>query len=253
MKRQRVFDHHGAVHEGLFNSYTGFLIDLTCEQNRYAIVHPYHQMDPARLTVAPLSCPVCQEITAGGPGAPPHPAELTLTHAQAVLAHADRQRRVPALDNEGLRLAFEGMARRGGMGDPPATTLYPLVQEHLADLLTERALSVPVGTPEAWVRYTRFTGGAVTAPVCVGDRLLYDGTASGLWMVAEVDAIEEDAKDGVVVTLLYKDWPPPRRWESGKLSRWFSKLDRTSSSPPDALLPDSTDQSGTGPAGESTA
>lgn len=220
MDHHNVIDHQGAVHEGLFNAHTGFLIDLACGAGRYEIVHPYRQLDPARITEAPLSCPSCKEINAGGPAAPPHLNDLTREHAKAVLALADRRGYPPALDHEGLRLAFEAL----DLTNPPAEKLYPLIREHLTTMLTERALTVPEGTPKVLVEYRRYTGGIVQAPIGVGDRLMRNGIVSGHWPIVEVTAIK-NTPNGVVVTVRDKD-QRPFDWTASKVTRRFFKLDR---------------------------
>jgi hypothetical protein len=220
VRHQNVIDHQGAVHEGLFNAHTGFLINLACGAGRFTVVHPYERLDPARLTGAPPTCPTCAAITSGAPGAPPHLADVTRAHAAAVIARADRRGHPPILDNEALRLAFTDI-------DPteaPAENLYPLIREHLADVLTDRALTVPDGTPNVLVSYTRFTGGTVRAPVGVGDRLMYDGIASGHWPISDVTAVE-DAPGEVVVTLR-EDNDRQRRWTADEVTRHFLKIDR---------------------------
>ncbi|MFH8805290.1 hypothetical protein ACH4F6_38075 [Streptomyces sp. NPDC017936] len=214
MDRRNVTGHDGTVHEGLFNTHTGFLIDLTCDENRYAVVRHYEKLDPARLTDAPLTCAGC---TAAAGGDAPHPADLARACADVVLAYADRRGHVPPLDNEALRLAFvriasddgelrpvfERLAR--GVYDPEnnyrVEPLYPLIREHLTDDLTARALTVPEGTPEVLIRYTRWTGGSVQVPIGVGDRLVWDGLASGHWdrftvLVVEHGGIIAQSDDG---------------------------------------------------------
>ena len=221
MQRNRVIGHQGEVHDGLFNAYTGFLIDLACEAGRYAVVRHYEHLDPARITEAPLSCPSCMAANSPDPTAPPHRGRATLEQAKAVLSRADQRGYPPPLDDEGLRLAFEAL----GWDHPPARTLYPLIREHLTDMLTDRALTVPDGVPSVLVEYTRYTGGTLKAPIGVGDRLMHDGIASGNWSRVRVDAIE-DTPDGVVVTVTEKDWPHPRKWTGPDVTRWFLKLDR---------------------------
>ncbi|MCX4791991.1 hypothetical protein OG369_39780 [Streptomyces sp. NBC_01221] len=224
MKQSNVTGHRGDIHDGLFNSHTGFLIDLACDAGRYEVVHPYERLDPARITEAPLSCPSCKAANSTDPTAPPHRGRLALEHAKAVLACADQRGYPPPLDDEGLRLAFLAL----GLEDPPAERLYPLIREHLTDMLTDRALTVPEGIPSVLVHYTRYTGGTLQAPIGVGDRLMHDGIASGNWHVVKVDAVEDTA-DGVVVTVSEKDWPHPRKWTGPDITRWFLKLDRAPS------------------------
>ena len=220
MDHRNVTDHQGAVHEGLFNASTGFLIGLACGAGRYEIVHHFERLDPARISEAPLSCPTCKKIDAAEPDAPPHLSSLTREHAEAVLALTDRRGFPPALDNEGLRLAFAAL----NSADPPVEELYPLVREHLTTMLTERALTVPEGTPEILVEYTRYTGGTVQAPIGVGDRLMYNGIASGHWPVVEVTAIDT-TPDGIFVSVSEKN-QRPYRWSAEDISRRFFKLDR---------------------------
>lgn len=215
MDRRNVTGHDGTVHEGLFNSHTGFFIDVACDAGRYAAVHHYEKLDPARLTDDAATCAGCTAAVTGGA---PHPAAVARSVADVVLADADRRGFAPPLDNEALRLAFvriapgvdgelrpvfERLAR--GVYDPGnsfrAEPLYPLIQEHLTDDLTARARVVPEGTPEVLVRYTRFTGGDVQVPVGVGDRLVKDGIASGHWdrftvLVVERGAIIAQSDDG---------------------------------------------------------
>lgn len=233
MDRRNVTGHEGAVHEGLFNSYTGDFIDVACDAGRRAVVHPYEKLNPARLTEDALSCTGCRAAAAG---TSPHPADVARECAAAVLAEADGRGYPPALDNEGLRLAFtrlvpssgdrrslfERLAR--GVYDPERSyqtePLYALIQEHLADLMTERALEVPEGTPRVTVEYTRWTGGKVQAPVGVGDRLMRNGVASGIWYTVTVTAVEQAG-----VTVEDEDGRA-RRWDRQDFHAWFFKLDR---------------------------
>ncbi|RLU82549.1 hypothetical protein CTZ27_29945 [Streptomyces griseocarneus] len=215
----RVTDHQGAVHTALFNAYTGFLIDLACGAGRYRAVHHYEKFDPARLADAPLSCLTCAAVDAGGPDAPRSVADTTRELAARVLAHADSRGYAHGMDNEALRLSFVAL----GLDTPKK--LYPLIREHLTAAMTQRALTVPDGTPRVLVKYTRFTGGTLMVPVGVGDRLMHDGVASGIWYTVKVTAIEK-RPSGVVVTVLEKDWPHPSEWGDADFTRWFSKLDR---------------------------
>ncbi|MFF4531698.1 hypothetical protein ACFY1P_20800 [Streptomyces sp. NPDC001407] len=215
----RVADHQGAAHTALFNAYTGFLIDLACGTDRHQAVHHYEKFDPARLTDAPLSCPACAAIDAGGPGAPQSVADTTRELAARVLALADSRGYAHELDNEALRLSFAAL----GLGT--SERLYPLIREHLTAAMTQRALTVPDGTPRVLVKYTRYTGGTLMVPVGVGDRLMYDGVASGIWYTARVTAVEE-RPNGIVVTVLEKDWPHPSEWNAADFTRRFFKLDR---------------------------
>lgn len=164
-------------------------------------------------------------------------ADVACEIATAVLAEADGRGYPPSLDNEGLRLAFvrlvpdsgkqrpvfERLAR--GVYDPENSyrtePLYALVREHLADKLTERALEAPAdGTPRVFVEYTRYTGGTVQAPVGVGDRLMRNGVASGIWYTVTVTAVEPAG-----VTVQGEDgWT--RRWDRSDFHLWFFKLDR---------------------------
>ena len=194
MDRRNVTGHDGTVHQGLFNSHTLDFIDLACDAGRYAVVHHYAKLDPARLTEDALTCAGC---TAAVTGATPHPADVARKCADAVLTDADHRGCPPALGNEGLERAFARLAPAAdelrplferlarGVYDPEnnyrSEPLYPLIREHLADDLTERARVVPEGTPEVLVRYMRYTGGDVLVPVDVGDRLVKDGLASGHW------------------------------------------------------------------------
>lgn len=238
MDRRNVTGLNGLVHEGLFNSHTGFLIDVTCDANRYAVVEPYTQFNPALLTGAPATCTSCQAILDGAPGTPRHPADIARECAHLVLADADNRGYPPELDNEGLRLAFLRLASGAGdlhslftrlargAYDPQNSyrtqPLYALTRELLADALTERAMEVPANTPEVLIRYTRYTGGKLQAPVGVGDRLTYDGLASGHWPTGTVTAVEDS---GVLVD--FHDGFPPRRYKRHEVSRWFAfKRDR---------------------------
>ncbi|MER7487968.1 hypothetical protein ABTY20_19080 [Streptomyces sp. NPDC126497] len=214
MDRRNVIGLDGTVHQGLLNSHTGDFIGPACDAGRHAVVRPYEKLDPARLTEDVLTCIGC---TAAVTGETAHPADVARTVADAVLADADRRGHLPPLDNEALRLAFvriagdagelrpvfERLAR--GVYDPEnnyrAEPLYPLIKEHLADDLTARALTVPEGTPDIRVRYTRWTGGNVQVPVGVGDRLVWDGIASGHWdrftvLVVERGGIIAQSDDG---------------------------------------------------------
>lgn len=238
MDRRNVTDHPGTVHpgtvhEGLLNSYDGSLIGFTCGARHHDILRLNSMPDPAHLTEAPATCTGCRAAVTGET---PHPADVARECADAVLADADRRGYPPSLDDEGLRLAFvrltpdsgelrpvfERLAR--GVYDPEnsyrAEPLYPLIKEHLADWLTERALKVPEGTPKVLVEYTRHTGGTVQVPVGVGDRLMRCGVASGIWYTATVTAIETSG-----VTVQDKDgWT--RRWDRHDFHHWFFKLDR---------------------------
>ncbi|MFD4243656.1 hypothetical protein ACFWP3_18970 [Streptomyces sp. NPDC058525] len=72
------------------------------------------------------------------------------------------------------------------------------------------------------VRYVRYTGGEFQAPVGVGDRLTYDGLASGHWPTGTVTAVENS---GVLVD--FRDGFPPRHYRRHEVSRCFAfKLDR---------------------------
>jgi hypothetical protein len=238
MDRRNVTGLNGLVHEGLFNSHTGFLIDVACDANRYAVVEPYTQFDPVLLTGDPATCSGCRALLDGANGAPRHPADVARECAHAVLADADNRGYPPALDDEGMRLAFVRLAPEAGdlrplferlargVYDPQNSyrtePLYALTREHLVDTLTERALEVPAGSPEVMIRYTRYTGGEIQAPVGVGDRLTYDGLASGHWPTGTVTAVEDS---GVLVD--FHNGFPPRHYKRHEVSRWFAfKLDR---------------------------
>lgn len=221
MERRSVVGHQGAVHEGLFNTYTDFLIDLACGVGRYEAVHPYEQLDPARLTGKSLSCPACTAMAAGRPDGPRHLDDVTREYAEAVRALADRRGYPPAMDNDGIRRAFVAL----DPVQPPAERLYPLIQEHLAEMMTERARTVPEGTPTVLVEYQRYTGGTIQVPVGAGDRLSYDGVASGLWHRVTVLAVEE-TPGGIAVTVQEDDWPHSRRYGADQFSRWYFKVDR---------------------------
>ncbi|MFF7250514.1 hypothetical protein ACFZBU_42365 [Embleya sp. NPDC008237] len=222
MDRRNVTDHEGTVHEGLLNAHTGFLIELACGAGRYKVVHPYEQLDPARLTDAPLSCASCTEVTTAGPSACWHLYVVTRQHAEAILALADRHGYAPGLDEEALRLA---LLETRAPADRPTRELYPLITEHLTDMLTERALTTHEGTPRVLVEYQRHTGGTVQAPIGIGDRLMYDGTASGLWSIVEVTAVE-DTPSGTVVTVC-ESGRFARRWPADEISSLFFLLDRS--------------------------
>ncbi|MER5372546.1 hypothetical protein [Streptomyces sp. NPDC002553] len=238
MDRRNVTALNGLVHEGLFNSHTGLLIDVACDANRHAVVEPYTQFDPMQLTEDPATCTGCRALLDGAQGAPRHPADVARECAAAVLADADNRGYPPTLDDEGLRLAFvrlapdagdlralfERLAR--GVYDPQNSyrtePLYALIREYLVDTLTERALEVPDGTPEVMVWYVRYTGGELQAPVGVGDRLTYDGLASGHWDTGTVTAVEDS---GVLVD--FHNGLPPRRYQRHEVCRWFAfKRDR---------------------------
>lgn len=45
MDHKNLIGHDGAVHEGLLNSHTGFLIDVACDAGRYSVVHHYEHLD----------------------------------------------------------------------------------------------------------------------------------------------------------------------------------------------------------------
>lgn len=221
MEHKNVVGHDGRVHEGLFNAHTGFLIRLNCGQSRYEVVEPYEQLDPARIVEAPLSCGWCQQVTAAGPMAHLSIENVTRGHAVAVLSQADCAGRVPALDNEGLRLALAAV-------DPvraPSRELYDLIREHLVEALTERALTKPEGVPEVLVAYRRYTGGTVQAPIGCGNMLMRNGVASGFWTIVEVAAIEQQP-GGVLVGLREPDGRV-YQWAARDVGRRFFKLDRT--------------------------
>lgn len=228
MDRRNVTGHDGTVHEGLLNSHTGDFIDVACDAGRRSVVHPYEKLESARLTGNPLSCAGCQSSTK---------ADVARECADAVLAEANGRGYPPAMDDEGLRLAlhrlvpvagemrplFERLAR--GVYDPENSyrtePLYAVIREHLADSMTDRALEAPAdGTPRVLVEYTRYTGGKVQAPVGVGDRLMRNGVASGIWYTATVTAVESAG-----VTVRDEDGQL-RRWDRSDFHRWFFKLDR---------------------------
>ncbi|WP_331732029.1 hypothetical protein OG613_47320 (plasmid) [Streptomyces sp. NBC_00015] len=240
MDRRNVTGLNGLVHEGLFNSHTGFLIDVACHADRYAVVEPYTQFDPVLLTEDPATCTGCRVLLGGIQGGPRHPADIARECADAVLADADNRGYPPALDDEGMRLAFVRLAPDAGglrplfkrlargVYDPlnsyRTEPLYALTQEHLVDTLTERAMVVPAGTPEVLIRYVRFTGGELQVPVGVGDRLTYDGLASGHWDTGTVTAVENS---GILVDV--HNGLPPRHYERHEVSRSFAfKRDRAS-------------------------
>ncbi|MFB7836194.1 hypothetical protein [Streptomyces sp. NPDC056056] len=238
MDRRNATGLNGLIHEALFNSHTGFLIDVTCDATRYTVVKHYAQFDPALLTDAPATCTGCRTILDAAPGAPRHPADTARECADIVLADADNRGYPPTLDDEGLRLAFarlapgtghlrplfEDLAR--GVYDPQNSyrtqPLYALTREHLADTLTERALKVPANTPKVLVRYVRHTGGELQVPVGVGDLLTGDGIASGHWPTGTVTAVETS---GVLVD--FHDSYPPRHYHRHEVPRCFAfKRDR---------------------------
>ncbi|MEY9842495.1 hypothetical protein [Streptacidiphilus sp. EB103A] len=190
-------------------------------------MHPYHQLDPARRTDAGLSCAVCRGIEAADPAAPRHLGELAREHADAVLARADRRGYPPSLSSDGLRQSLAALYPDRA----PDEKLYPLIREHLVTSLTERAMTVPPGTPEVLVEYTRYTGGTLRAPIGPGDRLMHDGVAGGNWSISHVVAVRSTA-DGVQVTLR-EDGRPPARWTAPNVTRWFLKLDRGPLAPAD--------------------
>ncbi len=220
MDHKNVIDHGGEVHDGLFNGYIGFLIRLNCGASRYQVVEPYRRLDAARITIAPVSCWRCQQVAATAPAAEESVENLTRGYAGAVLAQADCAGRVPELDNEGLRLALAALDAVG----PPSQVLYGLIREHLVDVLTERALAKPDGVPEVLVEYRRYTGGTVQAPIGVGDRLMRNGVASGIWTIVEVAAIEE-SPSGVIVSLR-EEGGPVHSWAARDVARRFLMLDR---------------------------
>ncbi|MFF8786764.1 hypothetical protein [Streptomyces sp. NPDC015125] len=219
MEHKNLIGHDGVVHEGLLNGHTGFLVDVTCDAGRFAVVHPYEKLDPARVTETPLSCPACAAANAPAAG-PLHRGHLAHQYAEDVLALADSRGYPPAGDDEGLRLAFVALGEKV----PPSRRLYPLIREHLTDMLTERALAVPEGVPQVLVPYTRYTGGTVQAPAGPGDRLMSDGVASGHFPIVRVEAVEE-SPTGIIVTVREKGWHP-FTWPAHELGRCFFKLDR---------------------------
>jgi hypothetical protein len=224
MDRHYATGHDGAVHEALFNSYTGFLIGLACGASRYQVVHHGQYFDPDRLTLDPPTCPGCVRAISTAPET--HMDAITRAYAEAVLTRADARGYPPELDNEGLRLAFAALdITIPGREDDVYYRVYPLIRQHLDAALTARALAVQDGTPLVLAEYTRYTGGKVMAPVGVGDRLMHDGIASGNWERVTVTAVE-DTPEGTVVTVLEDDWPHPRRWAAKDLTRWFFKVDR---------------------------
>lgn len=218
MEHKNITGHDGAVHEGLLNSHTGFLIDVACEAGRYSVVHHYEKLDPARVTDAPLSCPSC--FAANSPAtAQLHRGRLALRYAEDVLALADSRKRPPAQDDEGLQLAFVSLAAE----NPPPRSLYELIREHVSDMLTDRAVAVPEGVPRVLVPYKRYTGGTVQAPVAPGDRLMHYSAAGGYFQYVWVNGLE-DSPDGIVVTVHEKDRRPVTYSAYG-LGRRYSKLD----------------------------
>ncbi|MFE2268548.1 hypothetical protein ACFXB4_04860 [Streptomyces lavendulae] len=219
MEHKNLIGHDGAVHEGLLNSHTGFLIDVACDAGRYSVVHHYEHLDPARVTDAPLSCPAC--IAANSPAtAHLHRGSMAHRYAEDVLGLADVRERPPAQDDEGLRLAFVALA----VENPPPRSLYALIREHVVDAMTDRALAVPEGVPEVFVPYKRYTGGTVQAPVGLGDRLMHYSAAGGYFEYVWVDGLEE-SPDGIVVTVHERDRRPVT-YSARELSRRYSKLDR---------------------------
>ncbi|MFI1648129.1 hypothetical protein ACH4XT_14490 [Streptomyces avidinii] len=219
MEHKNLIGHDGAVHEGLLNSHTGFLIDVACDAGRYSVVHHYEHLDPARVTDAPLSCPAC--VAANSPAtAHLHRGSMAHRYAEDVLALADTRERPPAQDDEGLRLAFVALA----VENPPPRSLYALIREHVVDTMTDRALAVPEGVPEVFVPYKRYTGGTVQAPVGPGDRLMHYSAAGGYFQYVWVDGLEE-SPDGIVVTVHERDRRPVT-YSARELSRRYSKLDR---------------------------
>ncbi|WP_030248289.1 hypothetical protein [Streptomyces sp. NRRL S-455] len=234
MDRRNVTGHDGTVHQALLNSHTGDFIDLACDAGRYAVVHHGEAFDQARLTDAALTCPGC---TAAATGAVPHPADEAREYAAAVLAEADRRGYPPALDDEGMRLAFERLALDSGAAHPVYARLargeydpensyrkvreYGLARGYLDDMLTERALDVAEPIPGATAEYRRFTGGTVTAPLSVGDRVMRTAYASGLWWFGNIAGT-----DGRYV-LVYRDGSEiPSRYTACEMHRLFAKLDR---------------------------
>lgn len=141
MDHTNLIGHNGTVHEGLLNSHTGFLVDVACDAGRYAVVHHYEKLDPARVTDASLSCPEC--VAANSPAtAHLHRGRMAHRYAEDVLALADSRACPPARDDEGLRLAFVAL----GTESPPPRALYALIREHVTDILTDRALAAIVLT-----------------------------------------------------------------------------------------------------------
>jgi hypothetical protein len=230
MDRRNVTALNRLVHEGLCNSYTGALIGFTCAAPHYEVLRLNSMPEPERLTDDRASCTGCRAILDGNL---PHPADVAHEIADLVLADADRRGYPPALDNEGLRLVFERLAPdigdmrplferlARGVYDPRNSyrtqPLYALVRQHLDDQLTERARVVPKGTPEVLVRYTRYTGGDIRVPVGVGDRLTYDGLASGHWPTGTVASVEDS---GILVD--YHDGYPPRHYKRHEVPLWFA-------------------------------
>ncbi|MFJ5850471.1 hypothetical protein [Streptomyces sp. NPDC092903] len=219
MEHENLIGHDGAVHEGLLNSHTAFLIDVACDAGRYSVVHHYEHLEPARVTDAPLSCPAC--IAANSPAtAHLHRGSMAHRYAKDVLGLADVRERPPAQDDEGLRLAFVALA----VENPPPRSLYALIREHVVDAMTDRALAVPEGVPEVLVPYKRYTGGTVQAPVGLGDRLMHYSAAGGYIEYVWVDGLEESPA-GIVVTVHERDRRPVT-YPARELSRRYSKLDR---------------------------
>lgn len=216
MDYKNLSGHDGAVHEGLLNSHTGFLVDVACDAGRYSVVRHYEKLDPARVTDAPLSCPAC---VAASSSAQLHRGRVAHRYAEDVLALADTRACPPARDDEGLRLAFLAL----GVENPPPRTLYALIREHVTDMLTERALAVPEGVPQVLVPYKRYTGGEVLAPVGLGDRLMHYSAAGGYFEYVWVEGLEEVA-DAIVVTVREKDRRPVT-YPAVEFSRRYSKLD----------------------------
>jgi hypothetical protein len=218
MDHKNLIGHDGAVHEGLLNSHTDFLVDVACDGGRYSVVHHYEKLDPARITDAPLSCPAC--VAANSPDtAQLHRGRLAHRYAEDVLALADSRKCPPARDDEGLRLAFVSLA----VENPPPRNLYALIREHVTDMLTDRALAVPEGIPQVLVPYKRYTGGTVQAPVRPGDRLMHYSAAGGYFQYVWVDTLEE-SPDGIVVTVHEKD-RRPFTYSAHEVARRYSKLD----------------------------
>ncbi len=125
MDRRNVTGLNGLVHDGLFNSHTGFLIDLVCDASRYAVVEPYTQFDPALLTKGPATCTGCRAVLDGAQDAPRHPADVARECADAVLADADTRGYPPALDDEGLKLCFSANRSPSSLGDRTTVSITP--------------------------------------------------------------------------------------------------------------------------------
>lgn len=223
IKHYAEVDDPRRIHSG-YMSVTGDLVYLVCGVSRFRVVPHHIGAVPEHTTPAPATCWECLALDGIGHDHPLHPLGIAKANAAAVLARAEERGYVPEPDDEGLRLT---LGHPVTTGTPPP--LYRLIRELLAEEMTARALTPPApGTPKVMVRYTRFTGGAVQAPLGAGDHVMNSDVASGsLGETAMVTAIEHTTLygvEGVWVTVAKGN--SLRHLTAKQISRHYLKLDK---------------------------